>query len=458
MRERQRSLSVVPQPVQQCLAVREGGFSSDPCRHDFAQLPPKLVGHQLPLRIAVGAGSTPMADSITGKSPLRDGLAATLARVITIEHRQPWHIKCAGKDGEGRANAKSRGTGASGWQRAGSGLGPRRVDREQIRCAGEHSASKKEVRRASCGALKSSQSPRGNPHAPHGRMPRPRTPGRPVRLRRPHGSGGRLHARPPGLVPAVAVPGRGRALPRHRAAGLRPLHMADAFPVQEVPTPNRAPCTAKGHELTVIPRLPDRMASGAPSSRSMPPTARGLSCRRCGRPVPVQPWGRGIGQPDGHPQRVAVSSVPPSNAQRVAGRPTARPLGSGGTVRRGGPSPCSLLEDGVHDGHEIGRVHRRCRFVVAEAGDGSLGGVDRPHLQRGRRTDAPAVPVDRPGRDRAGAVGREEVVWAGPGAGAAVPRTRCRRRGPFRRTSQPSPWSAGGCPVPRCRPGLRPRC
>ena len=68
-------------------------------------------------------------------------------------------------------------------------------------------------------------------------MSRPRTPGCPVRLRRPHGSGGRLHARPPGLAPAVASPGRGRALPRHRAAGLRPLHMADAFPVQEGPTP-----------------------------------------------------------------------------------------------------------------------------------------------------------------------------------------------------------------------------
>ena len=238
-------------PCNSALLSGRGGFSFDPCRHDFAQFPPKPVGHQPPLRIAIGAGSTPMVDFIAGKSPLRDGLTATLARAITIEHRQPWHIKCAGKDGEGRANAKSRGTGASGRQRAGSGLGPRRVDREQIRCAGEHSACsihagdrfhavegiKKEGRRASCGALKSSQSPRGNPHAPHGRMPRPRTPGRPVRLRRPHGSGGRLHARPPGLAPAVAAPGRGRALPRHRAAGLRPLHMADAFPVREGPTP-----------------------------------------------------------------------------------------------------------------------------------------------------------------------------------------------------------------------------
>ena len=61
-----------------------------------------------------------------------------------------------------------------------------------------------------------------------------------------------------------------------------------------------------------------------------------------------------------------------------------------------GPSPCSLPEDGAGGGDEIGQGHGRSRLAVAEAGDGSPGGVDRPRLQRGHRAGDLIVPMDRP--------------------------------------------------------------
>ena len=59
--------------------------------------------------------------------------------------------------------------------------------------------------------------------------------------------------------PILTVDGKVARRSSDRAAGTWGLHMVSAFLVREGSTLAQEPCTAKGHKITALPRLLERM-------------------------------------------------------------------------------------------------------------------------------------------------------------------------------------------------------